>query len=110
MWCKREELLRDKELINKAMKDALRIGQLAQYQPHESKGMYPLIKHGDRVILELVLNHDSLTVGDIVFCEVQPGNRFYCHMILDTSVCKDWHLQYLSGSTEPPEESKASKV
>ena len=36
---------------------------------------------GDVVVLAPMSSEADLKEGDIVFCEVQPGDRFYCHEI-----------------------------
>ena len=43
--------------------------------------LYPLVHANDSCLFAPVVNPDTLKVGDIVFCDVQPGNRFCAHMI-----------------------------
>ena len=43
--------------------------------------LYPLVHANDSCLFAPVVNPDTLKVGDIVFCEVQPGNRFFAHLI-----------------------------
>ena len=43
--------------------------------------LLPLIRYSDVVVLAPISSEADLKVGDLVFCEVQPGNLFYCHEI-----------------------------
>ena len=67
-------------VLNTIMKEQLRKGFPVQLL---SNGwpLDPLIKFGDVVVLAPISSEADLKVGDLVFCEVQPGNRFYCHEI-----------------------------
>ena len=48
----------------------------------------PRVRSGDVTMWEPITDHSSLEVGDVVFCAVQPGDRFYGHMIHDIG---EWH-------------------
>ena len=45
--------------------------------------MYPKIHSGDCCLFEPVYDCDSLEVGDVVFCQVQPRDRYFAHKILE---------------------------
>ena len=53
-------------------------------------------------------------MDDIVFCEVQPGNRFYAHKILKVEWCSwpprpdTWNKKYTSGNNKGREMDGAS--
>ena len=44
--------------------------------------LYPAVHSGDCCLYESVSNCDFLDVDDIVFCKVQPNDRYYAHKIL----------------------------
>ena len=41
----------------------------------------PLVWSGDVTMWEPVTDHSQLVVGDIVFCAVQPNDRYFGHAI-----------------------------
>ena len=45
--------------------------------------LYPRMSSGDVCMYEPVLHPDTIEVDDIVFCEVQPGNRYFAHKVLE---------------------------
>ena len=50
--------------------------------------LYPRVCSGDSCTYQPVANaDDEIQLDDIVFCEVQPGNRFYAHVV--KKIC-DW--------------------
>ena len=65
---------------NNIIKEQLRKGFRVQFLSSQGS-MWPLYNCGDAVLLEPISSESDLLEGDIVFCEVQPGNRFYCHEI-----------------------------
>ena len=56
-------------------------GTAVQYRS-SGNSLWPDVKSGDCCMFEPVYEPDTLRVGDIVFCEVQPKDRFYAHKIL----------------------------
>ena len=63
------------------MKHMLQNGQSVQYRS-SGNSLRPLVCSGDCCILQPVWNPALLVQYDVVFCEVQPGNRFFTHYIL----------------------------
>ena len=63
------------------MKRMLQNGQSVQYRS-SGNSLRPLVYSGDCCILVPVWDPALLVPYDVVFCEVQPGNRFYTHYIL----------------------------
>ena len=63
------------------LKDQLQQGETVQYH-HSGWSLYPIVQPGDSIILEPVLDCNTLLVNDIVFCQLQPGLHFYAHRIL----------------------------
>ena len=43
--------------------------------------LYPRVRSNEVCIFDPVVDPDKLKVNDIVFCEVQPDNRFFAHLI-----------------------------
>ena len=43
--------------------------------------LWPLVHGNDVCMYEPVLHPETIREGDIVFCEVQPGDRFYAHKV-----------------------------
>ena len=48
--------------------------------------LWPRVHSNDQTTFEPVTNVEEVQVDDIVFCEVQPGDRFYAHIVKR----KDW--------------------
>ena len=90
-----DEELKRRDLRNRMIKKQLTEGTSVQYRS-TGNSLWPKVKSGDCCILEPVLYPDNLKVNDIVFCEVQWGNRFYAHMILAIQ----WHKTAESASGE----------
>ena len=42
---------------------------------------------GDAITISPLEEDDAINIGDIVFCEVQEGNRFYVHMVRSRDWC-----------------------
>ena len=51
---------------------------------------------------EPVSDHDILELGDVVFCQVQEGDRFYAHMIQKIEYWKDGSRYWLIGNMADP--------
>jgi hypothetical protein len=54
--------------------------------------LYPRVWANDQTTYEPVISDDMVQEGDIVFCEVQPNDRFYAHQVLR----KEWHRARLA--------------
>ena len=67
-------------VLNTIMKAQLQKGFPVQFMS-SGNSLLPLIKYSDVVVLAPMSSEADLKVGGLVFCEVQPGNLFYCHEI-----------------------------
>ena len=65
---------------NSMCKKQLQEGTHVQYKSG-GNSLYPFVHANDSCLFEPVVNPDELKVNDIVFCEVQPGDRFFAHLI-----------------------------
>ena len=77
--------MRKREVRNNMIKEQLVLGKSVQYQS-SGWSLYPQIHSMDTCIYEAMcgderLNQLPVHVDDVVFCEVQPGNRFYAHKV-----------------------------
>jgi len=61
-------------------KKQLQEGTHVQYKSG-GNSLYPVVHANDSCLFEPVANPEELKVNDIVFCEVQPGDRFFAHLI-----------------------------
>ena len=74
------------------MKELLYNGTPVQF-PSGGRSLEPLVYSGDTCFLwPVVPGTTSIEPGDIVFCEVQPNDRFYCHLV--------WKKAFTRPSTE----------
>ena len=68
---------------NVRIKEQLQKGLNVCYRSSDS--MWPTVKSGDLCVFApfpAAASAEDIQVGDIVFCEVQPGNRFCTHFVL----------------------------
>ena len=76
---------RDKELKRRAQRNELIKAQLQAGKPvlYRSSGwsLYPRVHSNDQTTYDPVTSADQVQVDDIVFCQVQPGDRFYAHLV-----------------------------
>ena len=95
------------------MKKQLQSGKSAQYRS-SGNSLYPRVWSGDCCLFEPVFDCKNLKEGDIVFCEVQRGNRFYAHKILsirwDHSTAASAHTEWrrvftIGNNRNPPREN-----
>ena len=84
----REHRLR--EIRNRMIQDSLMEGLTVAYRS-SGWSLYPLIHSNDLCYFEPVYAQD-VRVGDIVFCQVEPGGRFYAHRVLAKRW--DWDARY----------------
>ena len=49
--------------------------------------LWPRVHSNDCCFYEPIPVNDDILLGDIVFCEVQPGNRFFAHVVLSQEFC-----------------------
>ena len=65
---------------NQLVKDALLKGKTVAFCS-SGNSLNPLVFSGDRCTYAPVTEPKELRLHDIVFCQVQPGDRFYAHVI-----------------------------
>ena len=74
-----------KELMFRKVRSDLIKGQLLAGRPvcYRSSGwsLCPRVRSNDQTTYEPVTSADKVQVDDIVFCEVQLGDRFYAHLV-----------------------------
>ena len=58
----------------------LKSGRSVQFRS-SGDSLKPMVRSGDVTMWEPVTDHSLLEVGEVVFCAVQPGDRFYGHMM-----------------------------
>ena len=75
------EEMKLRDMRNFMLKESLTHGVGCQYRAM-GRSLYPTVKPGDCCFIEPVVNPDSLQPGNIVFCQVQPGNRFVVDTIM----------------------------
>ena len=72
--------LRLREARNRLIKE-----ELLKHKPvtYRSSGwsLWPRINSGDQCTYHPVTHPSEVEEKDIIFCEVQPGNRFYAHTV-----------------------------
>ena len=74
------------DMRNSMIKDMLQSGRSVQYRS-TGNSLNPLVVSGDVTMWEPVKDHSQLVVGDVVFCCVQEGDRYFGHAI--HSIVKD---------------------
>ena len=60
--------------------------------------LYPYVSSGDGCTYTLVTSQKQVQVNDIVFCEVQPGDRFYAHLVLEAQEGSSGKMRYIIGN------------
>ena len=72
--------LRYREVSNEVIKEQLQLGMPVIYR---SLGwsLYPRIWPNDECTYEPVTSADDVNENDIVFCQVQPSDHFYGHLV-----------------------------
>ena len=74
-------------LRNILIKEQLLGGRTVQYCS-SGNSLKPDVWSGDCCLFEPVESESDLEKGDIVFCQVQPGDKFYAHKILKVESVK----------------------
>ena len=72
--------LRLREVRNKLLKEKLLAGETVCYRS-SGWSLWPRVSCGDMTTYRPVYSADDVKIDDIVFCEVQPGSRFYAHVV-----------------------------
>ena len=96
-----KEELKLRKVRNCMVRDMLLSGRSAQFRS-SGNSLYPLVRSGDVSMWEPVSDHDTLELGDVVFCQVQEGDRFYAHMIQKIEYWKDGSRYWLIGNMADP--------
>ena len=76
----RQMELRLREVRNKLIKEKLLAGETVCYRS-SGWSLWPRMSCGDMATYLPVRSADEVNIDDIVFCEVQPGSRFYAHVV-----------------------------
>ena len=96
-----KEELKLRNVRNCIVRDMLKSGRSAQFRS-SGNSLFPLVRSGDVSMWEPVSDHDILELGDVVFCQVQDGDRFYAHMIQKIEYWKDGSRYWLIGNMAEP--------
>ena len=91
---------------NTMMKEVLRRGKYVQCVS-SCNSMHPIVHIGDCCLFQPVVEHTILRVGDIVFCDAQPGNKIGTQTILHIGYrhqngCISRNRYYDIGCNNPP--------
>ena len=87
--------LKLRQVRNQMIKEALLKGRKCFYRS-SGNSLAPRVRSGNGCCYHPVTNADEVNENDIVFCEVQPGDRFYAHVVK----YKYWHT---GDPHEPPQ-------
>ena len=72
--------LKRRDERNKLVKAELQNGNTVAFRS-SGNSLDPRVCSGDSCTYQPVANAAEIQLNDIVFCEVQPGNRFYAHIV-----------------------------
>ena len=75
-----EKELRLRQARNEMIKEELLAGNPVLYRS-SGWSLYPRVCSNDLCTYEPVTSADEVNIEDIVFCQVQPGDRFYAHLV-----------------------------
>jgi hypothetical protein len=81
----REEEMRRREMRNVMIRDMLKEGRSVCYRS-SGWSLWPRVHSNDQTTYDPVTSADQVQVGDIVFCTVQPNDRFFAHLVKE----KNW--------------------
>ena len=65
---------------NEMIKEQLQLGKPVIFRS-SGWSLYPRVWPNDQCTYEPVTSADEVQEDDIVFCQVQPGDRFYAHLV-----------------------------
>ena len=86
----KELFLRDER--NEVIKKQLQLGRPVIYRS-SGWSLWPRVWPNDQCTYAPVTSADDVNMDDIVFCQVQPGNRFYGHVVSDKWFQEDkWYF------------------
>ena len=92
-WTLSEDIaveLRSREIRNDMIKEKLQAGRSIVYRS-SGWSLYPTVHANDACTYDPVNNHDEVWPADIVFCQVQPNDRDYAHLVLDEKWSDKWN-------------------
>ena len=76
-WAKE---LRLRAQRNELIKEQLKLGKPMIYRS-SGWSLYPRVHSNDMCFYDPVMYADEVNENDIVFCQVQPGDRFFAHVV-----------------------------
>ena len=76
-WAKE---LRLRAQRNELIKEQLKLGKPMIYRS-SGWSLYPRVHSKDMCFYDPVMYADEVNENDIVFCQVQPGDRFFAHLV-----------------------------
>ena len=71
---------------NEMIREELQAGQPVVYRS-SGWSLFPRVHSNDATYYVPVTKEEDVSVGDIVFCQVEPGLRYYAHLISK----KEWY-------------------
>ena len=86
----KEKEMRLREIRNRMIKELLLDGKNIAYR-QSGWSLWPRIHSNDLTYYYAVSADSEVEEGDIVFCQVDPGERYYAHLVKT----KEWH--YMRG-------------
>ena len=89
------------------LKKQLQSGYAVQFQA-AGFSLFPRVHNGDCCLFEPTTSASVLRVGDLVFCEVQPGHDFSAQEVIDMYDDRDkrskkWRCRYILGGPNDTE-------
>ena len=84
-----------RQVRNKMIKEKLQQGRSVVYRS-SGWSLWPRVSSGDNLTYNPVTKDSQVEEGDIVFCEVQPCDRFYAHVVKSKTWSDRWaHYVYM---------------
>ena len=84
-----EQELRLRKVRNEMIKEKLLAGKTVCFRS-SGGSLRPRVRSNDQTTFEPVTIVEQVQVDDIVFCEVQPGDRFYAHLVKRKEFIAEW--------------------
>ena len=89
-----------REVRNALIRDQLQSGRSVQYRS-TGWSMWPYVRSGDSCIFDPVVDCSKLRAEwDVVFCMVQPSQRFYAHLVHSIDTVQDGRLRFWISNRE----------
>ena len=79
---------RERAMTNNMIKEQLQKGRSVQYRAG-GDSMYPWVHSGDCCLIEPAIECDGLKTGDIVFCQLDPHERYFAGKIMEVMMVQD---------------------